>query len=203
MKNLETPAVKMVLYGARSSLGNAILAEALHRQYQATAVLDELNAIRARPGLRAKGGSLFDPIGVSQSVAGMDAVVCLLDAGRLSDDEDARDAFTWRFNTLVALLDGLEVADVKRLLVVDDFAWLEANQAPVRHLEERLLASPVTWTLVQAPAQPQRLLEIDDFRQPDATALPLHRFAVALLDELGLALHRHQRIHIDLNGGKG
>ncbi|MDD0843551.1 NAD(P)-dependent oxidoreductase [Pseudomonas sp. Gutcm_11s] len=200
MHNLETPTFKLVLYGAHSSLGSALLAEALHRQYEATAILTELNSVRARPGLRTKGGELFDPIGVSQSVAGMDAVIALLDAGQPPGD------FSQHFNALLALLDGLETAGVPRLLVVDDFDWMNGEptpDSPVHHLEERLLASPVSWTLAQAPEQPSRLLEIDDFRQPDTTALPLQRFAIALLDEMRLALHRHQRIHIDLHGGKG
>ncbi|WP_043307257.1 NAD(P)H-binding protein [Pseudomonas sp. ML96] len=200
MHNLETPTCKLALYGAHSSLGNALLAEALHRQYEATAMLTELNSIRARPGLRTKGGELFDPIGVSQSVAGMDAVIALLDSTQDSEE------FSQHFNALLALLDGLETAGVQRLLIVDDFAWLEAEpmpNAPVHTLEARLLASPLCWTLVQAPVQPPRLLEIDDFRQPDATALPLQRFAAALLDEMRLELHRHQLIHIDLHGGKG
>src|SRR5690606_9081507 len=203
MRNLETPAYKLMLYGALGSPGQAILAEALHRQYEATAVLDDLNALRARPGLRTKVGGLHDPIGVSQSVAGMDGVICLFDEDPASDAEEP---FSRRFNALIALLDGLETAGVGRLMVVDDFAWLDsglAPESPVHHLEQRLLASPVAWTLVQAPPPAPRPLEVEDFRQAQAEAEPLQRFAGALLDELGLSLHRHQGIRIDLSGGKG
>ena len=197
MRNLETPTYKLMLYGGHSSLGSAVLAEALQRQYEATAVLAELNSLRARPGLRTKIGDLFDPLGISRSVAGMDAVVVLLDTEPSSVPRHC--------NTLLALLDGLELAGVTRLMVVGDFAWLEDDSTastPAHHLRERLLSSPLAWTLVQAPEQPAGRLEIDDFVEPDASALPLQRFAAALLDELRLALHRHQRIHIDPHGGQ-
>ena len=196
MRNLETPTYKLLVYGGDSSLGSAILAEALHRQFEATAVLDDLNEQRARPGLRAKSGGLSDPIEVSRSVAGMHGVICLLEVA-LKDQDD----FALRFNTLIALLDGLETAGVKRLMVVDDFTWLDrdlAPESPVHHLTDRLKASTVAWTLVQAPPSSDEDLGIDDFKQPGASALPLHRFAMAVLDELDLALHHHQRLQIDL-----
>ena len=61
MKNAETPVVKLVLYGAMSSLGSALMAEMLRRQHEVIAILDDLTALAPRPGLRAKsGGNLFD-----------------------------------------------------------------------------------------------------------------------------------------------
>lgn len=197
MKNLETPAFKLALYGARSSLGSAVLVEALQRQYEAMAIVDQLNALPSIPGLRTKGGDLSDALAVSHSIAGVDAVVCLL-SEQLPGS--ARDDFPLLFHALLALLDGLEVAGVKRLLVVDDFAWLDESPqqpaAPVQHLQERLLASPIAWTLVEAPAAPTEPLEIADLQQPGAGALPLRRFAAALLDEMSLSLHVHERVRI-------
>ena len=45
MKNAETPAVKVVLYGAMSSLGSALMAELLRRQHEVIAILDDLTAL--------------------------------------------------------------------------------------------------------------------------------------------------------------
>jgi len=198
MKNLETPAYKLALYGARSSLGNAVLVEALHRQYEAMAIVDQLNALPSIPGLRTKGGDLSDPLSVSHSVAGMDAVVCLL--GEQLPGAARRDDFPLLFRALLAMLDGLEVAGVKRLLVVDDFAWLDESpqqpSAPVSHLLERLLASPIAWTLVEAPQPTGEDLQFADFEQPAERALPLRRFAAGLLDEMTLSLHVHERVRI-------
>ena len=197
MKNLETPALKLAIYGARSTLGSALLVEALHRQYEATAIIDDFNALPSLPGLRAKGGDLSDAVAVSQSVAGMDAVVCLLNEQMPGP---ARDDFPLLFQALLAMLDGLEVAGVKRLLVVDDFAWLDESPeqppAPVRHLKERLLASPIAWTLVDAPAPGAEVLDLAAFTQPTDEALPWRRFAAGVLDEMSLSLHVHERVRI-------
>lgn len=202
MKNLETPVTKVAVYGAHGSLGSALLVEALHRQYEVTAIVDELNVLQARPGLRTKGGTPFDSLEVSRSAAGMDAVVCLLDQqlpGTPGDD------FPQMYRALLAMLDGLEVAGVDRLLVVDDFTWLDGSPerpfAPVRHLQERLTASLIDWTFFEAPAGPVEKLDLDDFLQPSEAALALRRFAAALLDEMNLALHVHERVRI-VEGGR-
>jgi hypothetical protein len=124
-------------------------------------------------------------------------VLCLLGE---QPPGSARDDFPLLFRALLALLDGLEVAGVKRLLVVDDFAWLDEipqqPSAPVQHLLERLLASPIAWTLVEAPVAPGEKLDFADFVQPGAGALPLRRFAAGLLDEMNLSLHVHERVRI-------
>ncbi len=49
MKNAETPVVKVVLYGAMSSLGSALMAEMLRRQHEVIAILDDLTALAPRP----------------------------------------------------------------------------------------------------------------------------------------------------------
>ena len=196
MKNLETPAFKLALYGARSNLGLAVLVEALHRQHEALAIVDDLNALPSRPGLRTKHGDLSDAVAVSHGVAGMDAVICLLSEVLA---RPARDDFPLLFNSLFAMLDGLEMAGVKRLLVVGDLAWLDESPQqppPVQHLQERLLASPLAWTLVEAPAPSGETLDFADFVEPSARALPLRRFAAGLLDELTLSLHVHERVRI-------
>ncbi|HAB65290.1 MAG TPA: NADH-flavin reductase, partial [Pseudomonas sp.] len=52
MLNAETPRLKFALYGAHSSLGNALLCELLTRQHEAVALVDDLNSMTDRPGLR-------------------------------------------------------------------------------------------------------------------------------------------------------
>ena len=88
MKNAETPTVKVVLYGAMASLGGALMAELLRRQHEVIAILDDLNVLAPRPGLRTKSGDLFDAERVNQSVAGSSAVICLLDAPGLPFSSD-------------------------------------------------------------------------------------------------------------------
>ena len=180
MKNLETPAVKLAVFGAQSAVGNALMVEALARQFETTLVLDDLNAVAARPGLSTIQGDLHDAISVSQSIAGKDAVVVVLPAEDKSD-------FQRTFSAVTALLDGLPVAGVKRLLLVGDFSWLdglnEQSSQPLKHLEERLTSSPVVWTLLDAPVS-------------DASPAQLNGFASTVIDEVCHAENMHQRIRV-------
>lgn len=180
MKNLETPAVKLAVYGAQSAVGNALMVEALARQFETTLVLDDLNAVAARPGLSTVQGDLYDAISVSQSIAGKDAVVVVLPADPGGDAQVT-------FSAVTALLDGLPVAGVKRLLLVGDFSWLDGldgqSPQPLKHLEERLTASPVVWTLLDAPAA-------------DAPDSLLSGFASTVIDEVCHAENMHQRIRV-------
>lgn len=157
------------------------MVEALARQFETTLVLDDLNAVDARPGLRTVQGDLFDPISVSQSIAGKDAVVCVLP----TDKADTQ--FQHTFKAVVALLDGLPVAGVKRLLLVGDFTWLESGAGglsePLQQLQDRLTASPVVWTLFDAPSG-------------DTEAQLLSSFASQVVDEVCHAENMHQRIRI-------
>ncbi|MDH4612502.1 NAD(P)H-binding protein [Pseudomonas sp. BN102] len=207
MKNLETPAVKLAIYGAQGALGSALLVEALHRQYEATAVLSDLNSVTARPGIRAKTGNLFDALSVSQSVVGKDAVVCVLSSTRLpAGPVDSGDrAFHKVFSAVSALIDGLSIAGVKRLMVIDRLLWLEQSPdspAPAaEYLQQRLLRSDLQWTLVETPPEADEPLEFDDFvHAPESNkAKPvehLRRFAAGALDELMLGLHLRQRVRI-------
>lgn len=186
MLNAETPRLKFALYGAQGSLGSAVLVELLSRQHEAVALLDDLNALTARPGLRTKPGDLHDPTSVSESVAGMDAVLCLFDAAAPPDT----------FASAVrALLEGLPRVAVDRLLLVADFPHL-AGQPPVVAALQRLAADPLRWTLIDAaPVQPG--LGIDDLAaagdEPSLQAL--RRLAAGIVDELEQPLHLRERIH--------
>lgn len=180
MKNLETPAVKLAVYGAQSAVGNALMVEALARQFETTLVLDDLNAVTARPGLSTVQGDLHDAISVSQSIAGKDAVVVVLPADSSGD-------FKRTFSAVTALLDGLPVAGVKRLLLVGDFTWLDSlnddSPQPLKHLEERLTSSPVVWTLLDAPSA-------------DTPEALLVGYASTVVDEVCHAENMHQRIRV-------
>lgn len=182
MKNLETPAVKLAVYGAQSDVGHALMVEALARQFETTLVLDDLNAVDARPGLSTIQGDLHDAISVSQSIAGKDAVLVVLPAASGGEGTD----FQRQFTAIAALLDGLPVAGVKRLLVVGDFSWLDglndSSPQPLKHLQERLTGSPVVWTLFDTPAAGDSAL--------------LGGYAATVIDEVCHAENMHQRIRV-------
>lgn len=214
MKNAETPAVKVVLYGAMSSLGSALMAELLRRQHEVIAILDDLTALAPRPGLRTKSGDLLDAERVNQSVAGSSAVICLLNAPGLplSSDHIEKSVVLGPVEQVLAvdaLIDGLQAANVSRLFVIGEFEALDdpENADPLqRHaaeeVREALQSSPLHWTLVNAPRSVAGLT-IKHFSQVGRTLEPglveplerLNRVAVGIADELRLNLHLRQ--HVD------
>ncbi|VVQ10786.1 hypothetical protein PS918_05263 [Pseudomonas fluorescens] len=214
MKNAETPVVKVVLYGAMSSLGSALMAELLRRQHEVIAIVDDLTALAPRPGLRTKPGDLFDAERVKQSVAGCSAVICLLDAPGLPFNSETVET------TLVpgpveqvlaadALIDGMQAAGIARLFLVGDFDVLddpETFEPLQRHaaeeIREALQSSALRWTLVNAPRGVPGLT-IDHFSQISSTLEPglaeplerLMRTAAGIADELRLNLHVGEHVN--------
>ncbi|MDQ3203633.1 MAG: NAD(P)H-binding protein [Pseudomonadota bacterium] len=213
MKNAETQVVKVVLYGAMSSLGSALMAEMLRRQHEVIAILDDLTALAPRPGLRAKTGDLFDAERVKQSVAGCSAVVCLLDAPGLPfNSEHVEKVVPGPVEQVLAvdaLIDGMQAAGIVRLFVVGDFELLddpEIEDRLQRHaaeeIREALESSGLQWTLVNAPRGVAGLT-IEHFSHVSSSLEPglkeplerLNRVAVGIADELHLNLHVGEHVN--------
>ncbi|WP_444815533.1 NAD(P)-dependent oxidoreductase [Stutzerimonas frequens] len=200
MLNAETPRLKFAVYGAHDDLGSALLVELLSRQHEAVALLDDLNSLSARPGLRTKPGDLFDPLSVSESVAGMDAVICLYHTPRLPSTDAVTGESSRRdfYQAVEALLLGLQRVGVERLLLIADFPAIE-RQPEVEAALQRLAAHPLGWTLVDAPpAGNQLTVEALAEAAGKGEANPyrdLQRIAAGIVDELERPQHLHQRIH--------
>ncbi|WP_223455128.1 MULTISPECIES: NAD(P)-dependent oxidoreductase [unclassified Pseudomonas] len=214
MKNAETPVVKVVLYGAMSSLGSALMAEMLRRQHEVIAILDDLNALAPRPGLRTKTGDLFDAQRVKQSVAGSSVVICLLDAPGLPFNSEHIEKTivpgpVEQVLAVDALIDGMQAANIARLFLVGDFDVLddpEAEDSLQRHaaeeIREALQSSPLHWTLVNEPRGVPGLT-IEHFAQIGGNLEPglaeplrrLARTAVGIADELHLNLHIREHVN--------
>lgn len=206
MKNLETRLLKFALYGAQSSLGSALLAQLLTRQHEGIAILDDLNALTARPGLRAKKGDLFDALSVSESVAGADGVIAVLSSPRLpaGDQQDHTRTPRRQLEAIESLALGMPRVKVERLLLIGDFDWLEATAPPLGDLATRLgdalKDSSLRWTLVNAPQVPDGL-SIDELGTPgatpdEATRTRLLGFAACVVDELVEPRHLGQRMNV-------
>lgn len=193
MLNAETPRLKFALYGAHSSLGNALLCELLTRQHEVVAVVDDLNSMTARPGLRSKPGDLFDATSVAQSVAGMDAVLCLLDSPELPHGPEDQAGGLYR--AIEALLAGMPRVEVDRLLLIGDLPRLGASGEGEAALQ-RLAAHPLRWTLVEAAADGADL-SIEDFAgelAPGSREERLRRIAAGIVDELENPQHLHEQM---------
>ena len=198
MLNAETPRLKFALYGAHSSLGNALLCELLSRQHEAVTLVDDLNSMTARPGLRAKPGDLFDAVSVSQSVAGMDGVICLFNSALVPTSGDTTGHPRDFYHAMDALLTGLPDVRVERLLLVADLST-HSEEPQVAAALQRLAEHPLRWTLVDAETDGEDL-SIEDFSNlegltDDDRRVQLRRIAAGMVDELESPQHVHQQIH--------
>lgn len=196
MHNLETPPLKLGVFRPFDSLAQALVAAALHRQHEVTALLDDLNRLQARPGLRCKLGSLESSLAVSEAVAGLDLVVAIL-------TEAPREQLPPMCG---ALIDGALRVRVPRLMLVGHWHWLVAaedsdDEQLGAGLARSLEVSGLDWTLIEAPALAEGL-RIDDFTSAPladdaATALAC---AEAILDEVRLGLHSRQCLRLRSEG---
>lgn len=200
MLNAETPRLKFALYGAHSSLGNALMCELLSRQHEVVALVDDFNSMTARPGLRTKTGDLFAAISVSQSVAGMDAVICLYDSPSLATASGAAAEQQPHdfYQAVDALLSGLPKVGVERLMLVADLS-ATGDEPNVAAALQHIAAHPLRWTLVDAQADGDDLSiedfsNIEDLDASDRRVL-LRRVAAGIVDELETPQHLHQQIH--------
>ena len=179
MKNAETPVFKLVLFGAQSSLGSALMVELLSRQHEVTAVVDDLNRHAPRPGLHFKIGGLGDADQAEQGAAGGSAVIALLSA-LASGDLAAQGRMS------EALVAGLSRTTIRRVLLVGDFdvldapgKYTEAERECVDQVVDALQRSPLHWTLINAP---QALMDLE-------------RMAAGMADMLELDLHRGEHLN--------
>lgn len=200
MLNAETPRLKFALYGAHSSLGNALLCELLSRQHEAVALVNDLNSMTARPGLRAKPGDLFDAASVARSVAGMHGVICLFDSPSVPTAPGAAAVGQPRdlYQAVETLLSGLHEAGVERLLLVADFT-AHADEPEVMAALQILAAEhSLKWTLVDADSAGEDL-SIEVFAnlegmETEDRRVQLRRIAAGMVDELENPQHLHQEI---------
>jgi putative NADH-flavin reductase len=219
MKNAETPVTKVALFGAISSFGSAVMAELLRRQHEVIAVVDDLNALAPRPGLRAKQGDLFDQERICQSIAGSSVVIGLLDAKVLPTGADltAPPHDLTPVQQLIVtqnLLACMPRTGVKRLILVCDIELRQDTSLPDYQdptldqfqasalIVDSLRRSELEWTLVKAP-QGVAGLSIEHFSQTGGTVEPglevplevLSRVAAGIADELKLNLHLRQYVN--------
>ena len=197
MHNLETPGLKLGVFQPQDSLGQALIAAALHRQHEVTALLDDLNRITARPGLRCKLGSLDSVPTVNRAIAGLDVVFACL-------GDEFKEDLPVQCGCLIDGALSLGSVGVPRLFLIGHWQWLvdsddAADEALGAGLRRSLDASGLDWTLVEAPALAGSL-RIDDFSGTAAADNSDAAYALscaeALLDEVDLGLHRHHCLRL-------
>ncbi|MGH6962078.1 MAG: NAD(P)-dependent oxidoreductase [Dongiaceae bacterium] len=104
--------MKLALIGATGNVGAKILAEALDRGHQVTAIARNVEKLPARPTLTAKRGDVADQVGLAKLLAGHDAVISSVHFSA-SDPQK--------------LIGAVKTAGVKRYVVVGGAGSLEVK----------------------------------------------------------------------------
>jgi hypothetical protein len=113
--------MKIALYGATGMVGQRVLAEAVSRGHEVTAIARDPSKVAANNGhVKATRGDLFDPNSVAQAVKGHDAVVSAFGPGADQPVETVE-------KSVRSLISGARSAGVKRLVVVGGAGSLETR----------------------------------------------------------------------------
>ena len=105
--------MQIALIGATGFVGSKVLAEALTRGHQVTALVRTPAALSTRAGLDAAAVDVNDAAAVARAVAGHDAVVSAFNAPRGNPDFAAL-----YLKAVRSIIDGVKRSGVKRVLLV-------------------------------------------------------------------------------------
>lgn len=208
--------MKIALVGATGFVGSKVLAEALRRGHQVTALSRSAARLSSAPGLATVVADATDPAAVAAAVKGHDAVVSAYNGPR--GEADFRERY---LAGVRAVIDGVQRADVQRLLwvggagslfVAPGVQLVDTPQFPTEYRVEAQAArdalalfreqTALAWSFVSpAPIlQPGERTGI--FRLGDEQALmaadgpgriSVEDLAVAIVDELETLRHVRQR----------
>ncbi len=182
--NEQATIEKIALYGAPDRVTDALQDVLLDRGMQVMAIVDDPTNIAARPGLAARSGTPFNADSVARSVAGVDAVIVVLNSRSLHVG-----SFERSYDAIIALLEGLPTARVERLILIGEHGWLDSDAGlpaeKLEHLQHSLHKSPLAWTLVDAPV-----------KEPNAF-MTLQQYACSVIDQCLQGTSVKQRLHVD------
>lgn len=178
---------KIALYGAPDRVTDALQDVLLERGLQVVAIVDDPTDIAARTGLAARSGTPFNADSVARSVAGVDAVIVVLNSRSLHIG-----GFERSYDAIIALLEGLPTARVERLILIGEHSWLDSDDGlpaeKLEHLQHSLHKSPLAWTLVDAPRH--------GGTEPIAI-ITLQHYACSVIDQCLQGTSVKQRLHVD------
>ena len=121
--------MRIALVGATGMIGQRILAEALSRGHQVTAIARDPSKVSKRPNIEVKTGDVLKPETLAPAVAGNDVVVCAFGPGQTGDPQQVVTAAH-------SLINGIGAASRKagkpiRFIVVGGAASLEVAPGKV------------------------------------------------------------------------
>ncbi|MVU80238.1 NAD(P)H-binding protein [Nocardia sp. ET3-3] len=155
--------MKVAIFGATGTVGRHVVARALAAGHQVTALTrDPANIAAPHERLRVEVGDVMDPAAVERTVAGQDAVIVVLGAGRKG---------VVRAEGTRLVIEAMDRTGVKRLICQSslgvgdsrgnlNFVWkyvmfgMLLRQAYADHVqqEQYVVASDLDWTIVRPSA---------------------------------------------------
>lgn len=197
--------MKIVIFGSTGTIGKAILAEALRRGHEVTAVvrnISKLEGLASQEGLRLITGDILMPESIARAVEGKDLVISAYGPQFGQEDELPEAARS--------LVEGVKRGGVRRLIVVGGAGGLEVEpgvllmDTPEFPEEIRPLArahneayqvysaSDLLWTVMSPAAIIEPGKRTGHFRigtnrlvtdERDQSRISIEDYAVGLLDE--------------------
>jgi putative NADH-flavin reductase len=156
---------KIIIFGARGKLGPFVIAEALQRGHEVTAVTRDGTGVEPAEGLTVVPGEIADPPGVAALASGHDVAISCIGPR----EDDPHEKLSDDFQTLLA---GLGEAGVPRCLIVGgagssevapgqllidqpdfpEFAKPTASKAVTALRRLRTTETPVDWAFMSPAA---------------------------------------------------
>ena len=114
--------MKIALIGATGYVGAGILQEALNRGHEVTAIVRNPDKVPTQPKLHAQKGDVYNEEAVARFVAGHEAVINAFNPGWSNPD-----IYRQQLNGARAIINGVKIAGIKRLLFVGGAGSLEVR----------------------------------------------------------------------------
>lgn len=202
--------MKIALIGATGFVGGGLLAEALDRGHEVTAVVLDPAKLPSHPRLKPAGTDVADTDALEAAIRGHDVVISAFNPGRDPDGVGRRSIIeavkASGVERLVAVggAGSLEVAPGRRLVDQPDFPveWKEGALRTADFLQDLRAEPELDWTFVSpaahlAPGERtgryrvggDRLLTDDE----GESRISLPDYAMALLDEVETPRHPRRR----------
>ncbi|MGZ8311471.1 MAG: NAD(P)-dependent oxidoreductase [Allosphingosinicella sp.] len=201
--------MKLALIGATGNVGQRIVAEALRRGHHVTAIARNVDGVESGGTVAAKRGDIADEAGMTDLLAGHDAVILSVRFQGL-DIEQVLRAVKAAGGPRLLVVGGaasLEVAPGQALLDTPDFPeFIKPEATPARAALDRLRnESEVDWTFLSpsvffGPGERTGKFRLGtDQLLSDAEGkshISYEDYAIALLDEIEQPRHRRARFTV-------
>lgn len=205
--------MKIAIIGATGYTGSKILAEALGRGHEVTAIVRNTNKLPAHTHLTAANGDATDPASLASLLAGNDVVVSAFNPGKdatgkgtASVVEAVKRAGVGRL-VVVGGAGSLEVAPGRRLVDQPDFpaAWKDGALKTAAFLDALRAEPELDWTFVSPAARLSPGERTGTYRvggdqlmtdESGESRISVEDYAVAMLDEIERPCHRRTRFSV-------